>query len=160
MAILKPKRESTQAEVQARMERYCAYQDRCHAEVREKLRDYALSPEEKENIICNLIENRFLDEERFARSFARGKFRVKQWGRVRIIRELSTRGIRSRLVEAALGEIDEKEYDEVFRGLLEAKKKEVGGLATRAQTAKVYNFLVAKGYETDRIWEALNVKPE
>lgn len=160
MAILKPKPESTQAEVLARMERYCAYQDRCHAEVREKLRDYALEPEEKENVICSLIENRFLDEERFARSFARGKFRVKQWGRVRISRELRARGIHPRLVETALGEIDEREYLAAFQGLLNAKKKEVGGLTTRARTAKIYNFLVAKGYETDRVWEALNVKPE
>ncbi len=158
MAYLKPKRESTQAEVLARMERYCAYQDRCHVEVREKLKDYSLTTEEKENIICCLIEGRFLDEERFARSFARGKFRVKQWGRVRISRELRARGIQPRLVEAALGEIDEREYDEVFRSLLEAKKKEAGGLATRAQVAKVYNFMVSKGYETERVWEVLNVK--
>ena len=158
MAYLKPKRESTQAEVQARMERYCAYQDRCHAEVREKLKDFSLTTEEKENIICSLIEGRFLDEERFARSFARGKFRVKQWGRVRICRELRARGIHPRLLEVALSEIDEREYDEVFRSLLEAKKKETGELTTRTQVAKVYNFMVSKGYETEKVWEALNVK--
>lgn len=158
MALLKPRRESTQAEVLARLERYCAYQDRCHAEVREKLKDFSLTPDEKENIICCLIEGRFLDEERFARSFARGKFRVKQWGRVRISRELRARGIHPRLVETALDEIDEREYDEVFRSLLEVKKKEVGGLDTRAQVAKIYNFMVSKGYETEKVWEALNVK--
>ena len=158
MTPLRPKRESTQAEVQARMERYCAYQDRCHAEVREKLKDFSLTADEKENIICCLIEGRFLDEERFARSFARGKFRVKQWGRVRISQELRARGIQPQLVEAALGEIGEREYEEVFQSLLEAKKKEAGGLTTRAQAAKVYNFLVAKGYETEKVWEALNVK--
>ena len=128
------------------MERYCAYQDRCHAEVREKLKDFSLTTEEKENVICSLIEGRFLDEERFARSFARGKFRVKQWGRVRISRELRARGIHPRVVETALDEIDEREYDEVFRSLWEAKKKEAGGLDTRAQADKVYNFIVSKGY--------------
>lgn len=117
----------TQAEVLKRMEHYCAYQDRCHRDVREKLREYALDEQEKENIICRLIEDRFLDEERFARSFVRGKHRFKQWGRLRLERELRLRGIHPRLVAEALDEVPEEEYRETFRELFRARAREAAG---------------------------------
>lgn len=148
----------TQAEVLKRMEHYCAYQDRCHRDVWEKLREYALDEQEKENIICRLIEDRFLDEERFARSFVRGKHRFKQWGRLRLERELRLRGIHPRLVAEALDEVPEEEYRETFRELFRARAREAGGVETRAQMAKVYRFMVSKGYDPEWVWQALNVK--
>lgn len=156
---MKAKQPLTQTDALARMERYCAYQDRCHSEVRAKLKEFPLlSGTERENILCSLIEGRFLDEERFTRSFVRGKHRIKRWGRLRIERELRARDIPARLIAAAMDEIDPKEYDQAFRELFLGRVKEAGGLSTRAQIAKVYNFMAAKGYEPERIWDAINVK--
>lgn len=149
----------TPAAALARMERYCAYQDRCHSQVRAKLREFpALDEQERENIICLLIENRFLDEERFACSFARGKHRFNRWGRLRIERELRARDIPPRLIATALDGIDPQEYQANFLDLFRQKEREVGGLHSRAQIAKIYNFMVSRGYEPDRIWDAVNVK--
>ena len=147
----------TAASALARMEHYCAYQDRCHSEVRAKLREFtALRAEERENIICSLIENRFLDEERFTRSFVRGKHRFKHWGRLRITRELRARDIPDRLIRQAIdAEIDPQEYRSTFRRLFSEKQKAVGGLSTRAQIAKIYNYMVSHGYEPDLIWDAI-----
>ena len=142
-----------------RMERHCAYQDRCHSQVCAKLREFpALSEQERENIICLLIENRFLDEERFACSFARGKHRFNRWGRLRIERELRARDIPPRLIATALAQIDPQEYQANFIELFRQKEKEAGGLHSRPQIAKVYNFMVSHGYEPERVWEAINVK--
>lgn len=149
----------TPAAALARMERYCAYQDRCHSQVRAKLREFpALSEQERENIICLLIENRFLDEERFACSFARGKHRFNRWGRLRIERELRARDIPPRLIATALAQLDPQEYRKCFLELFRQKEKETGGLHSRSQIAKVYNFMVSHGYEPESIWEAINVK--
>jgi regulatory protein len=102
----------TEEEALKRMERYCAYQERCHKEVRQKLFEMRLNPESCDQIISDLIQSNFLNESRFAMAFARGKFRAKKWGKRRIVNELKFREISHYNVQLALKEIPDSEYSE------------------------------------------------
>ena len=98
-----PKKTSlTTNEIISKLEYYCSYQDRCHKEVEQKLRSFTLLSELKEQIIVHLIENKYIDEERFAKSFARGKHNYKGWGKNRIVQELKFREISKRNIDLAL----------------------------------------------------------
>ena len=108
-------KSSTSAEeIVQKLEYYCSYQERCHVEVQEKLRQFTLTENEKNQIIVHLIEHNFLNEERFARSFARGKHRIKLWGKNRIVNELKQRHISAPNIKCALTEISEEEYNDAF----------------------------------------------
>ena len=100
----------TVKEATLKLMQYCAYRDRSHKEVEEKLREMRMIPAACEQIIIQLMQENFLNEERFARSFVRGKFRIKKWGRIKIKQELKFREISAPLIKIALTEIDEKEY--------------------------------------------------
>lgn len=148
----------TQEQVLEKMERYCAYRDRCRRETAEKLRSFGLAEDENEEIMRRLEDGRFLDEERFARSFVRGKYRIKKWGETRLRSELAARGIPGALIEKAVGEINREEYRENFKKLFDARVRRAGGLDTQQQKAAVYNYLYAKGYPAGMILDAFNVK--
>src|SRR6478609_10268079 len=107
------------AEAQLKLEYYCSYQERCHDEVIAKLKSMNMIPEAIDNIVVHLIENNFLNEERFACSFARGKHRIKFWGKVRIVNELKFRHISKYNIDKALKEISPEEYEETFDKLAE-----------------------------------------
>ena len=158
MGTIKPARPLTPEEGLARRERYCAYQDRCLREVRAKLQQYSLSPSQQQAILTRLTEEGFVDQARFAQSFVRGKHRLKQWGRLRIERELRARDIPEALIASALEEIEPQEYDRNFERLFLQRVEAVGGLSSTAQVAKVYRDLLARGYDPADIWEAINVK--
>ena len=104
------KKSYTVQEIQQKIAQYCVYQDRCHKEVEEKIKSFDLIPEAREMILLNLMKDNFLNEERFAKSFARGKFRIKHWGKNRIVNELKIRDISPYNIKTALKEIDDKEY--------------------------------------------------
>src|SRR5690606_29639644 len=104
-------------EIRDKLAKYCAYQDRCHWEVENKMREFNLIPEAHEEILIYLIQHNFLNEERFARSYVRGKFNQKNWGRIKIRIELKKRKIPSRLIESALLEIDEDDYLKTLQNL-------------------------------------------
>ena len=137
------------------MERYCVYQDRCHKEVEDKLREYKLIPQAKEAILLHLLEHNFLNEERFAKSFARGKFRIKKWGRLRIIRELKFRHISEYNIKTALKEIDEETYMNNLYGLAEKKNNLIKDTNNFERKRKLYAYLNYRGYETNLIQEAI-----
>lgn len=141
-----------------KMERYCAYRDRCRLETEEKLRSFGLTENENEEVMRRLEDGRFLDEERFAHSFVRGKYRMKKWGETRLRAELAARGIPGQLIEKAIGGINREEYMDNFKKLFDARVRRAGGLDTREQKAAVYNYLYAKGYPAGMIWDAFNVK--
>ena len=103
----------------SKLQRYCAYQDRCHQEVRSKLLDLGIYGDDLEEIISDLISENFLNEERYARSYARGKFRIKRWGRMRIQQELKQRKISAYCLRKAMEEIEEEEYEQTLRTILE-----------------------------------------
>jgi len=138
------------------MEGYCAYQERCYKEVEAKLYSFKVLPEEKETIITHLIENNFINEERFAKSFARGKHHYKLWGKTRIKNELKFRGISVRNIQAGLDEITNEIYLENFNTLAEKKWHNINEKNNLKKKKKFVDFLTRKGYESNLIFEKLN----
>lgn len=142
----------TVSEIRDKLAKYCAYQERCQWEVENKLNEFNLIPEAWDEIMIYLIQNKFLNEERFAKSFARGKFNQKNWGRIKIRVELKRRKIPSKLIEAALKEIDENDYWETLKNLYEKKKNTLKSeRESFKKKAKIRNYLLQKGYEADLI---------
>lgn len=137
------------------IQKYCAFQERCHKEVRYKLIEHAIYGDLLEEIISDLISNNFLDEERFARTFARGKFRMKQWGRNKIKQELKIRDVSSYSIKAAMTEIDTKEYIEVLVNLISKKERTTTFKNQFDQKKKLTDYALSKGYEYELIAEII-----
>ncbi|WP_299001554.1 regulatory protein RecX [uncultured Tenacibaculum sp.] len=145
----------TVEEIKRKMEHYCVYQDRCHKEIEAKLREYRLIPEAREHILLHLLEHNFLNEERFSRSFARGKFRIKKWGKERIVRELKFRDISTYNIKSALKEIDEEEYIKTLYELVEKKNASVTETNYFKRKKKIADYLLYRGFESNLVYEAL-----
>ena len=145
----------TVEEIKRKMEAYCAYQDRCHKEVEERLREYDLIPEAREMILLHLLEEGFLNEERFARSFARGRFRMKKWGRKRIEKELLSRDISSYNIKQGLSEIDPDDYQRTLVELAEKKYQQTTEKHPLRKRKKVADFLLRRGFESQKIYAIL-----
>ena len=142
-------------QIKSKLEYYCAYQERCYKEVEEKLFAFRLSSSEKEEVLIYLIENNFINEERFAQSFVRGKHNYKFWGKNRIINELKFRNISSKIIEIALKEIPEATYLENFHALAEKIWENNTERKGQKKNKKFVDFLLRKGYETSLIYEKL-----
>ncbi len=146
-------RSYTVEEATRRMEHYCAYQERCHREVVRKLRSMRMIPEAIDVILVHLIEGNYLNEERFAIAFARGKLRQKSWGRIRIRRELKSREISEYLIRTALDAITPQEYSAVFEEAAESRRESLRGKLPHEIRPKLYNYLYYRGWESERIHE-------
>ena len=142
-------------EAKRKLEHYCSYQERCHDEVVQKLRSLNMIPEAIDVIIFHLIENNFLNEERFAISFASGKFRIKQWGRRRIINELKARNISKYNIEIALKQFDEEEYLNAFNELADKQWDAINERNILKKKKKVADFLLRKGFESSLVMEKI-----
>ena len=140
-------------EIKRKLERYCVYQDRCHQEVEQKLREFRLIPVAKEEILLHLMQHDFLNEERFAKSFARGKFNIKNYGRVRITLELKRRKISEYNIKTALQEIDENQYLETLDRISRKKNEQIKESNAFKRKKKLIDFLLRKGYETNLVLE-------
>ncbi|MDO9594561.1 MAG: regulatory protein RecX [Lutibacter sp.] len=138
------------------MENFCAYQERCHKEIEQKLYDLHMIPEAKEKIILHLLQHNFLNEERFSKAFARGKFSIKNWGRIKIVNELKFRNISPYNINTALKEIEETDYLNKLEKI--AKKKWVLIKEPNAfkKRSKLVSYLSSKGYESECIYEVMN----
>lgn len=143
-------------EIQSKMEYYCSYQDRCHKEVLQKMRDFFLIEEAQNQILMHLIEHNFINEERFARSFVRGKHHYKKWGKVRITIELKQRDISTKLIQMALTEISEREYLNTFFTLAEKHWEAITETNMYKKKQKWLGFMMRRGYESNLIYEALS----
>ncbi|MCO6147826.1 regulatory protein RecX [Flavobacterium sp. NRK1] len=146
----------TVEEAQRKMEHYCAYQERCHDEVIQKLKSLNMIPQAIDAIVIHLLDNNFLNEERFACSFARGKFRIKHWGKRRIINELKARNISKYNIDTALKEIPAEEYLETFHLLADKQWENVRESNLLKKKKKVMDFLLRKGYESNLVQEKIN----
>lgn len=146
----------TPDEALKKLQRYCAYQDRCHQEVRSKLLDLGIRGYDVENIMAELIADNFLNEERFARSYTRGKFRVKKWGRIRIKQELKKRHISAYCLKKGLSEIDEEDYQNTIYQLIEKKNKLLKEENSYHRKQKLAAYIIRKGYESHLVWAAIN----
>ena len=140
----------------AKLQRYCAYQDRCHKEVREKLSDLGIWGDDAGEIMVALIEEKFLDEERFARSFVRGKHRFKKWGRIKIKIELKKKDITGYCLKMGFQEIEDDEYLQTLTTLLEKKVKLVKAKNDYERKSKLARFAMTKGYESNLVWQVVN----
>lgn len=138
-----------------KFEYYCSYQERCYKEVESKFFEYNLSSDEKEKILTHLIDNNYINEERFAKSFARGKHFYKHWGRERITNELKVRNISVRIIQIALNEISDDIYLENFNSLAEKNWNAITEKNIQKKKKKFVDFLLRKGYETNLIYEKL-----
>lgn len=138
-----------------KLAKYCAYQERCHDEVRKKLADYGVWGDDAMEITAKLIEHNYLNEERFAIAYAGGKFRTKQWGRIRIIRELKLRHVSEYCIRKALGELDDDIYMQTLHELAEEKYNSVKGSQDFIRKQKTARYLIEKGYENDLVWDTL-----
>lgn len=137
---------------------YCAYQERCHAETKQKLYSFGLFKSDVDRIVSLLIEEDYLNEERFATAYARGKFRMKQWGRVKITYELKLKNVSGYCIKKALKEIDEHEYLKVLEKLAKEKKKELSGEKNEfVRRRKLHDYLLQKGYERELILSLIKV---
>jgi regulatory protein len=142
-------------EIKQKLEYFCAYQERCYKEVEAKLFEFQVSEVEKQEIIIYLIENNFINEERFAKSFVRGKHHYKFWGRNRITNELKFRNISSRIIKEALLEIPTATYLENFHQLAEKHWDSIKERKGQKKNKKFTDYLMRKGYETSLIFEKL-----
>ena len=143
-------------EIKKKLEYYCVYQDRCHQEVEKKLQEYQLIPEAREKILLHLFQENFLNEERFSKSFARGKFRIKKYGKQRIVKELKYRGISAYNIKTALKEIDDDEYVITANLLIEKKKDSLNESNLIIKRKKITDYMLRKGYEFNLIQEIIN----
>lgn len=134
-----------------KLRHYCAYQERCHSEVKYKSIELGLRGDEIEEAIAALIADNFLNEERFARAFAGGKFRTKQWGRKKIVMELKQRQVSSYCIKMGMEEIDGDEYDHVLTGLAVKKYTSLKSEQYLKRKHKTIQYLLQKGYEPDLI---------
>jgi regulatory protein len=138
-----------------KIEHFCAYQERCHDEVYTKLRNLKVNADDIDEIIVHLINNNYINETRFASSFARGKHRIKHWGKIRIINELKLRNISQRNIEIALKEIIEEEYFNTFESLAQKNWDSIHEKNGLKKRKKFCDFLLRKGFESNLIYEKL-----
>jgi regulatory protein len=136
-----------------KLKHYCGYQDRCHSEVKTKGYSLGLRKTDVEELVSKLIEEDYLNEERFAKLYASGKFRIKQWGRIKIKSELKQKRVSEYCINKALKEINENEYLSVLNKLAKKKWNSVTGKGINlfVKMTKTRNFLLSRGYEFELI---------
>ena len=134
---------------------YCAYRDRSQKEVEDKLKELRMIPEAREQIIIKLMQDNFLNEERFARSFVRGKFRIKKWGRKKIQQELKMKEMSSPIIKLAMTEIDELEYRSTLFTLAEKKLSLLSEKDFFKRRKRLSDHLLRKGYEASLVFEVV-----
>lgn len=131
------------------------YQERCHQEVKDKLYEFGLRSSEVDELLTDLITDGFLNEERFAKAFVGGKFRMKSWGRLRITRELEAKGLTGNCIKSGLKEIDEDDYQKTLMTLIRKKSAMLEEENTFVLRDKVSRFVIQKGFEPDLVWSIL-----
>ena len=150
------KKQLTKEQALQKLKQYCGYQERCHSEVKEKLYELGVRKTEHDALIASLIEDDYLNEERFALAFARGKFRIKQWGRIKIRYELSSKRVSEYCIKKAIKEIDETEYSEVLRKEAEQRYLFLKNEQHLVRKKKTMDYLMQRGFEGDLVHKAIN----
>ena len=143
-------------EAKRKIEAFCAYQERCHKEVEEKLKSMGMIDESIAHIIGHLIEQNYLNEERFTVQFTLGKLRIKSWGLERILRELKLRGISSYNLKTAAKVYEEGPYLEIFDRLAQKQFASLKGLTVTIKKRKLFDYLRYRGWPSDLVIEKIN----
>lgn len=152
-----PAQKPDKKQLLSKLEHYCAYRERCRLDARQKLRELGETDEAtQQRILAQLEKNRFIDEARYARAFALDKFNLHAWGKVKIALALREKGITEKQVDAALAEINPRDYERALKKLLQKKRAELRGEKDAFQKkGKLAHYLISKGYEADTVWEAV-----
>ena len=143
-------------EAKKKLEHYCAYQERCHQEVVNKLRGMKMIPQAIDVILVHLIQHNYLNEERFAKTYVRGKLRFKKWGKRRLTSELKKKDISKININQALTEIDDKEYVEIFNDLAEKRLNSIKEKDKYKKKRKLADYLLYRGWEFDLVYNKVN----
>jgi regulatory protein len=150
-----PKENLSELDWKIKLENYCAYRERCEQEVCRKMYDWQIPEADRDDLIAYLKEEGFLNEDRFVAAFARGKFRIKHWGRNKIQAELRARQIKDPKIRQSMAQIDEGEYFISLLELLEKKEKLLKEPDAFKKKQKLFLYAMQKGYESDLVREAL-----
>ncbi|GAA4966469.1 regulatory protein RecX [Algibacter aquimarinus] len=153
---MQSKKTYTVQEATKKLEHYCAYQERCHQEVRQKLETMRMIPEAIDVIIVHLLDQNFLNEERFAKTFVSGKFKIKRWGRRRLTFELKKKDISKVNINQALAEIENTEYIEVLHDLAEKRLQTIKETNKFKKKKKLIDYLLYRGWESHLVYEKAN----
>ncbi len=143
----------TPSEARKKLYHYCAYQERSHQEVKGKLYELGMLSNDVEEIITHLITEGYLNEERFAKAFAGGKFRVKNWGRIKIIQGLEAKGLTKNCIKAGLKEIDDSDYLRTLEYLIKRKSDQIEEENLFVKRDKLSKYVINKGFEPDLAWQ-------
>ena len=138
-----------------RLEKYCAYQERSHKQVYEKCRTLGLNDEDTNHLLVELIRSNFLNEERFVDAYVKGKFKIKSWGKQKIVQGLKLAGVSQKLIQEKIKTIETDNYLETIQKLAEKKYKTVKGSSDYEKEIKVKRYLLTKGFTLDDIQKAL-----
>ena len=150
------KKYLTKEQALQKLKQYCGYQERCHSEVQQKLWDLGVNRSVHDEIISNLIEEDYLNEERFARMFAGGKFRMKSWGKKKIEYALKDKKVGNYSISKGLKEIDEEAYQNLLERLAEKKYESLPSEQYLVRKKKTMDYLLQKGFEPDLIHRVVN----
>ena len=153
---MNPIKTYTVQEAQRKLEHYCSYQERCHKEVIQKLQNMNMIPQAIDVIVVHLLDKNFLNEERFAKAFVRGKFRIKKWGKYRITRELKQRDISKTLITSAIKQISDADYLASFHELAERKALTIKESNTQKKKKKLADYLLYRGWESHLVYDKVN----
>lgn len=151
------KKQLTTEQALQKLKHYCGYQERCHSEVKEKLYSLGVWKKDHDEIIAALIEQDYLNEERFAISFASGKFRIKQWGRTKIKYELKQRQVSEYSIKKALKNIIEEDYIATLKKLSDDKYASLKDDQYLTRKKKTMDYLLQKGFETELVRKIMGV---
>lgn len=150
-----PKKHWSPQEAKVKIAAYCAYQDRCQKEVRVKLYERGIYGEQAEELISEMISENFLNEERFAQSFTRGRYRLKKWGKNKILQELKFKGVSPNCIKSGMKEIDPEEYYKILYHVAEKKWTLAKETDLFKKKYKVQQYLMSRGFEMDLILEVM-----
>ena len=139
-----------------KLKKYCTYQDRCHKEVELKLKEMRIIIEASNQIIITLVQENYLNEERFAISFVRGKFKIKKWGKQRLILELKRRNISKYLINKAIKQISDQEYKTTFERLAKRKAESITAVTNITKKKKLADYLLYRGWESTMVYDKVN----
>ncbi|MDA7567673.1 RecX family transcriptional regulator [Flavobacteriaceae bacterium] len=151
-----PNKTYTVEEALSKLQNYCSYQERCHQEVRRKLVSMRMIPEAIDQIIVALLDHNFLNEERFAKAYVRGKFRIKKWGRRRLTLELKKKEIGIFNINQAISQINELDYLEVFNDLSESRLSFIKESNKLKKRKKLADYLLYRGWESHLVYQRVS----
>lgn len=139
-----------------KLEQYCAYQERCHKEVQQKLKDMGMIPEAIDVVVTHLLEHNFLNEERFAKTYVQGKFKIKKWGKRRLTLALKQKDITKYNINIGLGMISDEEYIDTFNALVEKKLGTIRESNKLKKKKKLADYLLYRGWEPHLVYDKVN----